>query len=172
MRTQRRRTGTDTERGRARRAEAGFTMIELLAASAAGAVLALTAGSLIYFVSSVQARTSGCQEVQRDATFAMDLLGRTVQSSRAREVTVATGQIDFSTNHDRSCGDQFRSDGRQNLVYDPDVSTAGDEVRVVQGRLAAFSASVSSNRMWIVLGVREGATSLFMTNGFTFRNGT
>lgn len=172
MRTQRTGTGTDTAARGGRRARAGFTMIELLAASAAGAVLALTAGSLIYFVSSVQSRNSGNQEVQRDATFAMDLLGRTVQASRAREVTLTSGQIDFSTNHVRACGVQFRSDSRQNLMYDPDVSTAGDEVRVVRGRLAAFSASVSSNRMWIVLGLREGAASLYMTNGFTFRNGT
>ena len=156
----------------ARRPRAGFTVIELAVASVAGAVLALTAGTLLFLATSTLVRTAGQQELQRDATFAMDLLSRTVQSSRGREITVSANQVLFGTNHVRRGPMLFAADGQGNLIFDPNTSAAGNEIRVVNRRLAAFTANVASNRMWIALGVSEGGKSLYLTNCLTFRNGT
>lgn len=150
----------------------GFTLVELMVAAVAGTVLALTAGSLLFLCNKTLARTIGQQEVQRDATFAMDMLSRTVQSSRGREISVSANQILFTTNHVRARPVRFSVDGQNNLVYDPDTTTAGNEIRVVNRRVAAFTATVASNRMWIALGVSEAGKSLYLTNCLTFRNGT
>lgn len=150
----------------------GFTLVELMVAAAAGSVLALTAGFLLFIASSILVRTSDHQGMQRDATFAMDIIERAAQSSKGSEISIASGQMTLATNHVRAATSRFYSDSQGNLIYDPNLSVGGNEVKVVTGRLTAFSATVVSNRLWVILGLREDTKSMTLTNCVTFRNGT
>lgn len=142
-----------------------------MVAALASAILALTAGALLYSTNSALMRAMGIQELQRDATCAMDMIERAAQSSKGSEITVAAGQMSLATNHVRTAVSRYYSDGNGNLMYDPNLAVAGNEIKVVTGRLTSFSATVSSNRLWVAIGLREGTKSLAFTNCVTFRNG-
>jgi len=114
---------------------AGFTMVELLVASAAACIIALTAAVTLVYGYSGWRRNNAEMELQRDATLAMYRLSRAVREASANDViTPLAGQSADQLTIDST---EFRADGN-NLLYDPDTGISGDEVVIIDGRLKTF----------------------------------
>ena len=63
---------------------AGFTLIELMMAMLAGAIMALVVGSILVFGYQGWADNNRKVELQRDASLAMEAVGRQLRQAKKR----------------------------------------------------------------------------------------
>ncbi|MBU0676586.1 MAG: hypothetical protein KJ626_00585 [Verrucomicrobia bacterium] len=119
----------------------GFSMIEFVVATLAAAVLALTAGSMLYYGYLTWVKNSEAVEVQRDATAALRMISEHVrEASDARTTVPSPGVLRIApTNTFTDPTVQFYDNGAGDLMFDPDTSSGGDEVTLVENRLAVFT---------------------------------
>jgi hypothetical protein len=108
----------------------GLTVVELLVASVSAAILALTAGSMLFYGYTSWHNNSQAVELQRDGTFVLDMVGRRIRAASSADVTVGPGQLTIATQ-------SFHASG-SDLVYDPDTGVLGDEQVLVDERLVSF----------------------------------
>jgi Tfp pilus assembly protein PilW len=148
-----------------RRAPAGFTLVELVAAMLTAAILALTAGSMLFYAFAGWQRNTENLEMQRDGTIAMDMLARAVRAAAGSNVLVQAESLQVAGG-----GATLRfSVSGNDLVYDPDTATPGDETAIVAGRLASFSPTLVTNvgvAVDLALQAGENRTALHALLGF------
>ena len=113
----------------------GYTLIEIMISMFTSAILALTAGSLIFFFFKGWHRDSQAVELQRDGTIATEFLSRSLRAASLDQITVFSGQIDIGS---VTATERFYVSGK-NFLYDPNTGEAGDEVTLVSGLLESFS---------------------------------
>ncbi len=146
-----------------------FSLVELLAVMVSGAVLAITAGTLLFFGFLGWRRHSQALDMQRDATLAMKVVGDAVRESHARAVPPPVGsRLVIPRNG-------FTSEVYQtsnNLMFDPSVNRSGDDYTLVAGRVTGFVPSVTNGVVRMTLDVREpsGDASVRYEGRFKCRN--
>lgn len=155
-------------RPRARRA--GFTVVELLASVVTAAVLAVAMGSILYFSYSALSKNTERITLQRDATFAFDMIARTAQGASPGEITLASGSVTFQTNTFRNKRVRFFNNNTGDLVYDPDMAVGGNEQVVVNDRLSSFGVTMTGSRLIIQMVVSYSSENLTYSNSVTMRN--
>lgn len=122
--------------------QAGFSLLELLVASVAASVLALTAGSmLVYAWISWRDVQEGCR-MQQDAAITLTWIRNRVGETAPDNISANTGRLEFTSSSGRSSALYHQG---SDLLYDPDVATDGDETTIVHGRMQSFSPSVITN---------------------------
>ena len=133
---------------------AGFTVVEILAASAAAAILAAVACSIIFYAHLTWRRNHADVEVQRDGTFAMDLLTRKLRAASRPAVTISAGRdrIEIAT----AGGAEAIYLDTDDLVYDPATGASGGEITLIRDRVAAFQATPSGDGLALVLDLADG----------------
>lgn len=117
------------------RRRAGFSLIELIAGILAAAVLALTAGSMLWYGYLGWRRTGETVELQRDYRAAMDVLTRALRACPSTNMTFvsATAGLVF-TCPGKPTARVYRSGN--DLVYVPDTASGGNSTRLIGGTLA------------------------------------
>ncbi len=108
-------------------AQHGFSLVELMVALVSGSILAVTAGSMMYYTYLGWQRSNRAVGIQRDAAMAAELLSHSLRRTAAVNVTVTSATITIV----RPVATERFSVSGQDLVYDPDTSTPGaDEIHV------------------------------------------
>ena len=134
--------------------KAGFTLTELSIASAAAAVLALTVGSILHYGYQGWGKQVSAVEMQRDATFAMDMMERAVRSAASGDVSVSAGRVTVSRSGRPTVS--FYQSGKD-LVYDPDVSGAGGDTVLIDGSLVSFACTLLTRGVRVRMSLRDAA---------------
>jgi len=144
----------------------GFSIVELLVGMIAGAILALTAGTIIFYGYLAWRRNSDAVDLQRDGTAAMQMLSRRLREASASDVTVLPERITIQTTN---APISFYRDNND-LEYDPDTGSAGDEVTIIAGRVATFAPTNLTVGVSIVLELQAGEEEMRITSMTGFRN--
>ncbi|MCX7819313.1 MAG: hypothetical protein N2652_08910 [Kiritimatiellae bacterium] len=154
-----------------RSARRGFTVVELLATAVAASILAIALGSVLYFVYAALRRSNEALNLQRDMSYALELLQRTGRSASPSEVTLGSGSVTFGTNMFRPKGCRFYDNRTGDFVYDPDLSRSGDDQTLINDRLVAFDVALDGSRLLVRLSVQTAASqTLSISNSITMRN--
>ncbi len=149
----------------------GFTIVELLAAAVAAAVLAVAMGSVLYFSYAALRRANEVLALQRDLADAVDQIQRIGRSASPSEITIASGSITFGTNLFRNVRCRFYDNRTGDFVFDPNMAVGGDERTLIDDRLVLFKPSVEGSRIVLELSVITGAGQvLAISNSITMRN--
>ena len=148
--------------------EWGFTITELLVAMIASALLALTVGAMLVVGTQSWRRNHAAVELQRDAAVAGDMLRRAVRMSTKNGITLSAGgsRLDIFTPGGTNA---FYASG-SDLVYDPNTGTTGDEITVVNARLAAFSATVTNTGVSVLMQLSSGDENTEVNTFLRWRN--
>lgn len=136
---------------RPRRHNQGFSLVEMLAAILAAAVLVLAAGAMIWHTQTAYRRLGSAVNVQRDMRASMDVL---VRMSRPATGFVFTAGTTFTTSYSNHPPSRMYSSG-SNLFYLANATAGGAGQRLVDGSLERFSVVVQTNRAIITLVLRS-----------------
>lgn len=151
-----------------RRARAGFTLPEVLAASLSASVLAIAAGSILYFSYAALRRNNERITLQRDATLVHDMISRVGQAAAPGEVILASESVTFATNWGRPTRVRFVKVG-SNLLYYANAD-GGPAQTIVAGRMTAFNVEADGSRLLLRLALTGAGETLVYSNSITMRN--
>ncbi len=143
-----------------------FTLVELLVGILAAAVIALTAGTIIYCSYTTWHSVNASVNMHRDTTAAMQTMVARLRECRTTGVTVGAGSITMVNGGVTST---FRKNGA-NLEYDPSTAVGGNTVVLVRGSVTTFTATALTGGIRIVLLLTVNGEPLQTTEIVTFRN--
>lgn len=152
---------------RTKRKRRGLTIIELMVATAAGAIVAITAGSMLYYGYVAWRQNNALVDIQRDATVALGAIGLAVRGS----VGVAVGAELRATN---SAGivERFHVGGDGLLYKQPDTTDPAEILLTVtpQVTVAAFSSAAADDGVAVHLDLQGDETRVTNSVVFHTRN--
>jgi len=134
----------------------GFTLAELLVAMLASAILALTAGAMLWYGTLGWRRTREAVDLQRDMAATLDVMTRSVRAGT--NLVFATGAVFTVRFADRPTARVYANGN--DLVYRPNVSDAGNEMTLADGTLRRFAVTVVSNGATVVVVLAGGSEVL------------
>lgn len=149
-------------------ASQGFSLAEVMVALVSGSILALTAGSMLFYTYLGWRRSGQAVEIQRDASVAVALLSHSLRRTAAVNVTVAGSRITIVR---PTVTEEFSVSG-QDLIHDPDTSTAGDEQTIIFGRVVSFVPTAYTEGLSFVLDLADGPETIRIDKVLTYRNET
>jgi prepilin-type N-terminal cleavage/methylation domain-containing protein len=120
---------------------AGFSLIELLVATVAASILALTASTMLILAWKSWGTLQEGIEMQRDASTTLIAMKHKLQGAAEEDVAITNlnGRLHLQIENA-----SFYPQG-SDLIYDPDTGVSGNEMKMITGRLDAFTPS-STNR--------------------------
>jgi prepilin-type N-terminal cleavage/methylation domain-containing protein len=140
-----------------------FTLVELLTAMAAYALLVLVAGITVVALSRDLSRSRLDLEAQRDLAVSRRRMEHVVRPATRAGLAVSAGRLDVLT---ASGTVTFLAQG-SNLVQ---RNAAGESSILVGGRLVDFGASLSNFAVTVTLAVRGDAITSRVTESIAYRN--
>ena len=143
----------------------GFTLIELMISIIISSILALTAGIMIYYSYETWNKSKIAVELQRDATFAMDILSRNIRPSNHSDIQTSGSTITIGNK-------SFYLVGPRSLWHDPNNSVAGDENIIVDNKVTtlAFSKNDLLRSVEIYMVLEDGTETITLDNSIEYRN--
>lgn len=146
----------------------GYTVVELLVGFLAGAVIAITAGTMLFYAYLAWARHNSAVELQRDGSIAIDMITRKVRELSETNITVSTspGVMTITSMNGTS---RFSETGND-LVWDPDTSTSGDDYTVISGNLTEFTPTKTAAGITVILTLQNSDESMTINSVVAFRN--
>ena len=114
----------------------GFTLVELLVATLASSVLALTVGIMLMISYRAWMANRNYVDLQRDISLTQTVMDKWVREASHWEVTVTNSQVLIVT----STGSRRLYSDAGSLLFDPDTESAGDELVVSSNRVTSFNA--------------------------------
>lgn len=148
-----------------------FTLIELLVSLVAAAMLALTAGLMVFFGYRTWQRNQDLACLQEDATVALATVSHVLRGASAADVSVSTGQL---TVKQRDGNGTVTRTARiyvsaRNLLYRPDITSTTEAV-LVKGRLDSFVPQLEPGRVAFTLVVSGNGRTMAYDSVRSFRN--
>ena len=155
----------------------GFTIVELMLGMVIAAILVLTMAAILWASFSAWRKNSDAVEIQRDATFAMDMISRAIRPASASEIDSPTRQntqnnpAGILTINKKSF---YRSVSYPyELMYDPDTSVAGNEEVLIRDRLDSleFINNYPLKSITVTLNLTQGSQNILVDKEvITYRN--
>ncbi|MBN3037932.1 MAG: type II secretion system protein [Candidatus Omnitrophica bacterium] len=145
------------------RKKRGFTIVELMVGIVVSSILALTAGTMLVFISLSWRRGTDSTELQRDATFAMDMFSRAIRPGH-------TSYIQASGSTLIAGAKSFYLSGTS-LWYDPDMGTTGDEVEIIKDKVSSltFTKDPTAHSVDINMVLQDSPDSITLNAEITYR---
>ena len=143
----------------------GFTLLELLAVMLAAAVLALTAGSMLWYGYRGWQRVGDSIGLQRDMRAAMNVMARSVRAGT--NMTFSTGLV-FTVQYSGLPPASVYAAGNS-LYYVPDTGAAGS-MCLVNGTLQQFGVALATNTATLTLVLQGNQETLSNRVVLTRRN--
>ena len=144
----------------------GFTVIEMIVAMVAGAVLAVTVGLMLSISYRSWIGNRSFIGLQREVTLAQTVVERHVRASSYANTTV-TNNVVTVVEPDRTRR-LYRSD--DDLIYDPDITLGGDEMIISQGHVYTFLSWKTYMGVQIELLLKDAGTEAQFSTFTGFRN--
>jgi len=143
----------------------GFTVVEIMVALVIGSVIMMVAGTLLYQSYVHWADNVVDVDLQRDATFAMDLMARAVRQSTSSQVTVAGGGEALTAGITSFV---LNGDG-DTIIYTPDT-TDPNPINLATDRVNTLSFTLNADTVDIQFVLQDGARSMTVNSEIAFRN--
>jgi hypothetical protein len=144
---------------------AGFTVVELMVSTLASAILAVTAGALLFAGYTGWQRNGRSVDLQRDATYAMDYMSRLLRGAVATNVVAGGSTITVTlTNGTVTTLARVGND----LVYS---DSATNSIVLVDEHVDLFAATLFTNTgVGVDMRLKDGTGQTRMYSLYTFRN--
>ena len=146
--------------------KAGFSLLELVAGILAAAILALTAGSMLWYGYRGWKQVGDSIGLQRDMRNSMEVMSRAVRSGT--NMTFSTGLV-FTVQYS-TLPTALVYANATNLFYQPDATVAGSQMTLVDGSLQQFAVSFATNTATVTLVLRGNQEVLSNQVVLTRRN--
>lgn len=129
----------------------GFTLVEMMVAIIAGAVLALTVGIILVSAYVSWVHNTDSVKMQNDASLAFMVIGREVRESSLSDITISADgkRLDFAANSVRPSPVSVSVSGKK-IVSSP------SGFALVEDWVDSFSASTSNGLVDVTLRLRGG----------------
>ncbi|MDA0321961.1 MAG: prepilin-type N-terminal cleavage/methylation domain-containing protein [Verrucomicrobia bacterium] len=151
-----------------RKNTAGFSLVELLVAFFAAAIIALTAGALLHMSFASWTRGHSAVDLQRDLTAVTQLLNGMLREASTTDVTVSATEIEVD---DGALTKKLTyNSGAGSLVYDPDTGTGGDEITIVSANVQTFTPTALGTGVRVQLAMQNANETTAINAVVTFRN--
>jgi prepilin-type N-terminal cleavage/methylation domain-containing protein len=145
-----------------------FTLIELLVAIMVSSIVALLAGTMLYFCFKSWHLNWASAEMQQDGIVAREFMSRRLRVASLDQISLS--EIDHRLTISGSPTQEFYLAGDQ-LVYDPDTGVEGDEVILVRSGLVSFEMSDETpHTVTFTLVLEGGEHNTEITNTIKPRN--
>ena len=138
----------------------GFSLVELMAASAAAAVLLVTALVLLNYEATFWGQSTLDVGMRRDADAAMNLLAHKIHAASYTNITVTSNSLVISAA-------TFQRSG-QSLNFTP--TTGGKATLLISNTVTAFVPVLTNNLIQINLCVTNGIDKVNLYAIYTCRN--
>lgn len=144
-----------------KRKQDAFTLVELMAGMIVGLILALTLGTMLVNIFWAWRKNSDQVELQRDATFAMDMLSRAIRPASNFQISIPSS----STLNIGTTSFYVGGTGSDSLFYDPDTTAGGDEVELIRQRVTnlQFIDNTPERSITITINLAEGSETLVIS---------
>lgn len=129
---------------KAKSANQGVTLVELMLAVVVASILASAVGALLVSANRALIRNSRQVEIQRDASLTMDTIGRYIRETAAGQISFAGGVLSIGTTNNHT----IVWDQQQNTIV---LNPQGMELVRNDWTIQDFTASQSPNGSWYVL---------------------
>lgn len=146
--------------------KAGFTLLELAAAIVAAAILALTAGSMLWYGYRGWKQLGDSIGLQRDMRAAMNVMERAVRSGT--NMTFSTGLV-FTVQYATLPAALVYAAGNS-LYYQPNAAVTGSQMTLVGGTLQQFGVGLATNTVTLTLVLKANQETLSNQVVLTRRN--
>ena len=145
----------------------GFTLVELMAAMVISTILALTGGLMLYHASVAWRKDSEAVELQRDATFAMDIISRAIRPATHSDIDIQNSGLTLIIGNKA-----FYLQGSASLEYDPDDTVSGDETIIINNKVSglSFLQHAPSRSIRVNLVLADGAETTALDTVVRYRN--
>ena len=144
----------------------GFTVIEMLAAVAAAALLALT--FVVLIAASYRAMRWNTNRVndQRDLTAALQVIDHLVRPAARYGITSSSGRVEVVRGSSTAAVYAVNS----NLIIDPNIGAGGDSVVVLNGCVASFMPTLTNTSLRMTLLLKGRVDTTVVHSVVAFRN--
>jgi type II secretory pathway pseudopilin PulG len=132
-----------------------FSLVELLAVMVSGAVLAITAGTLLFFGFLGWRRHSQALDMQRDATLAMKVVGDAVRESHAASLQRLDSGSRLNIPLPGVTSSVYKASNDPTLRFRPNVNRASDEYVLMAGKVMAFDPVLTNGGAVLTVTLRE-----------------
>lgn len=148
------------------RNRSGLTIVELMVGLVIGLILALTLGTMLVYIFMAWRNNSDQVELQRDATFAMDILSRAIRPAAFSQIQTPTAGTSSSTLTINAPAGSVSYDlggtsGRDLIL----ASATGNQV-LIRDRVASltFTHNSPGGSISIQMNLAEGRETLTVNN--------
>lgn len=128
----------------------GFTLVEMLVAMMAAAVLVLVMGSMLWYGFLGLKRTQNAVALQRDMRASMTALAQMTHSATGMSFAAGVYLAQYSNRPPASV-----YSASSNLFFDPNTTAAGDAMQLAYGTLRTFNVTVVTNLATVVLALGD-----------------
>ena len=145
----------------------GFTLVELIAAMVMSTILVLTGSLMLYHSFVAWHDNNDAVELQRDATFAMDIISRAIRPATYSDIDIQNSGLTLVVG-----SKSFYLQGSASLEYDPDDAVTGDETIIINNKVSglSFSQHDPSRSVRINLALMDGAETTVVNTVVQYRN--
>jgi prepilin-type N-terminal cleavage/methylation domain-containing protein len=142
----------------------GFTIIELMVAMVIGSILAITAGSMLYYIFLTWHRNTDEVELQRDATIAMNMISRAIRAATANDIQAASQSLVIKN--------KTFYNTNSSLWYDPDTTIANNEIEIINNKVnsISFINNAPEHSIGIDIELQDGVKSTAVSSTISYRN--
>ena len=150
-----------------RKHKVGFTLVELMVSMLASSIIALTAGTMLFYGYVGWTKNNSSIEVQRDGTLVLDMLSRAIRAAAETNITMEVDGFRVATTDGEVA---FLSSGNS-LTYHYVANGLPEQMILVDERLALFSPSLVTNKgMRVDLRIQDAGQASQARAFFGFRN--
>ena len=142
---------------RPRTRKSGFTLVEMLVALVAAAVLVMTMGSMLWYGFLGLSRTRQAVALQRDMRASMVALAQITHSATGLSFSTSGVYVAWYSNRPSA---SVYSQSTTNLFFDPNTTAGGDSLQLAYGTLKTFTVAVSSNMATVSLAVGDARDTI------------
>jgi len=131
----------------------GFTLVELMVSMLATSIVALTAGTMLFYGYVGWTKNRSAIDIQRDGTLVLDMLSRTIREAAESDITMEADGIRVATAEGEVA---FLSSGNT-LTYHYIANGLPAQMTLVDDRLDLFTPSLVTNKgVRVDLRIQEG----------------
>jgi prepilin-type N-terminal cleavage/methylation domain-containing protein len=161
---------------RNKKLQSGFSLVELMVAMVIVAILSLTLGTMLIYIFKAWRSNSDQVELQRDATFAMDMLSREIRPSSFYLISHPTpAEHSSSVLYIGTKSFSIGGTGGNSLVCDPTSASpaSGDEIELIRNRVTnlLFTNNSPKRSISIYMELEEGGENVTLNQvTISYRN--
>ena len=138
-----------------------------MVAMPSAAILVVVASLLLGGMVTQYDRAQAGLELQRELQVAMTAIRNAVRHAAPGDATVVAGRLHIQNGADTQ---SFSRTVADHLEFDPDRSSSGDEFKIIDGTVTAFTVQTTASGIVVDIALEDGDVSTALQSTIAFRN--